>query len=74
MFNIGFLELIIIFVVILIFIRPRDIPKFFRTLGRIYGGLKKYYEEMKKMEHHVITELEEEIQSVPHKKKNDETI
>ena len=35
--SIGITEMVIILVVILVFIRPEDLPKFLRTIGKFYG-------------------------------------
>jgi sec-independent protein translocase protein TatB len=42
MFGISFSELFVILVVVLIVVKPEDLPKFFRGLGRIYGQLKRF--------------------------------
>jgi Sec-independent protein translocase protein TatA len=39
MFNINLIELVIIIVVATIFINPKDLPKLFRKLGRLYRKL-----------------------------------
>jgi sec-independent protein translocase protein TatB len=33
-FGIGFFELLIIFLVVILFVNPKDLPKLFRKLGR----------------------------------------
>ncbi|MEJ5188139.1 MAG: hypothetical protein WHT84_02885 [Breznakiellaceae bacterium] len=63
MFNIGFPEVLVIFVITLIFIRPEDIPKIFRIAGKFYGQVKKYYEELTGLQKKVISEIEGELGS-----------
>ncbi len=46
MFGIGFTELIIIFLAAVIFIRPDDIPSFFRKLGKIFAEIRGFYNEV----------------------------
>lgn len=43
MFSIGLPEIAIIFLVLVIFIKPEDIPTVFQTLGRWYGNLRRLY-------------------------------
>ena len=40
----GFFEFILIFIAIIIFIKPEDLPSFLNKIGRIYGQLKENYE------------------------------
>jgi Sec-independent protein translocase protein TatA len=49
MFGIGFPELVVIFLVVIIFIRPDDLPAFFRKLGALYGKAKRAYDEVAEM-------------------------
>jgi len=48
MFGLGLWEIVIIIVAVLIFIKPEDLPGFFRKIGRIYGQIKQYNREMVK--------------------------
>lgn len=41
MFNIGFSELVLIAIIALIFITPKDLPEVARTLGRFLNDLKR---------------------------------
>ena len=43
MFSIGLPEIAIIFLALVIFIKPEDIPKVFHTLGRWYGNFRRLY-------------------------------
>jgi len=45
MFGLGFWEIIIICIAIIIFIRPEDIPKFAKKAGKLYGDIKRYYHD-----------------------------
>lgn len=40
MFGLGFFEILIIFLVVIIFVNPRDLPKVFRRIGRLLGQLR----------------------------------
>lgn len=46
MFGIGFSELAIIVLLIMIVIRPDDLPAFFRKLGHYYAQAKKIFKEI----------------------------
>ena len=46
MFNIGFSEMMIIAVIALIFIGPKQLPELARTLGRLIGEFKKATEDL----------------------------
>ena len=61
----GLGEIILILVVIVLFVRPEDLPKFFRTVGRIYGELQHYSSKLRYYAHANVLELE--------KRKSDET-
>ena len=39
MFGLGFWEIVAIIVVVVVVVRPRDLPSFVRKLGRIYGRI-----------------------------------
>jgi Tat protein translocase TatB subunit len=43
MFGIGGLELVLIFVVLLVVVRPEDLPMVLRKLGEWYGQLQRMY-------------------------------
>jgi TatA/E family protein of Tat protein translocase len=47
MINIGPLELIVIFIVVLLVIGPKKLPELARALGRAVGEFKKATEELK---------------------------
>jgi Sec-independent protein translocase protein TatA len=39
-FGLGFVEILIIFLALIIFINPKDLPKVFRRLGRVVQQLR----------------------------------
>ncbi len=43
MFGIGFFEIILIIFVVLIFIKPKDLPNFIRSIGRFYSQIRNAY-------------------------------
>jgi Sec-independent protein translocase protein TatA len=59
MFGIGFSEIIIVFLAVIIFVRPGDLPKFLRTAGRLYGKAKKAYNELVAVKDRIIREIDE---------------
>ena len=58
MFGIGFAEVIVIFLVMIIFIRPEDLPKTLRSMGRIYGKFKLMYKEVMDTKDQIIREID----------------
>jgi Sec-independent protein translocase protein TatA len=61
MFGIGFSEIIIVFLALIVFVRPGDLPKFLRTAGRLYGKAKKAYNELIAVKDRIIREIDEAI-------------
>ena len=59
MFGIGISEMILIFLVIVVIIRPDDLPKFLRSAGRTYGKAKKLYKEIIDAKDKIIKEIDE---------------
>ena len=59
MFGIGFGEILIILLIIIIFIRPEDLPKFLRSAGKLYGQLKRMYNEVMETKDKIIKEIDE---------------
>lgn len=40
MFGLGFWEIMVIFLVIVIFINPKDLPGFFNRVGKVYRNMR----------------------------------
>jgi Sec-independent protein translocase protein TatA len=59
MFGVGFSEIIILFLVVIIFVRPDDLPKFLRMAGRLYGKAKKAYNELVLVKDRIVREIDE---------------
>ncbi|MDR2742329.1 MAG: hypothetical protein LBB98_09285 [Treponema sp.] len=59
MFGIGFSEIVLVGLIFIIFIKPEDLPKFFRTLGRLYGKFKKSYDEVIAIKNKILKEINE---------------
>ncbi len=58
MFGLGFFEILIIFLAVIIFINPRDLPAFFRKVGRLYQQIR----EIRNNSVQYIKEIEKEIE------------
>ncbi|HCO49517.1 MAG TPA: hypothetical protein DIT55_08910 [Spirochaetaceae bacterium] len=58
MFGIGFSELIIIALVIIIVIRPSDMPAFFRKLGHLYAQAKKMFKDVAAVKDNFLREMD----------------
>jgi len=48
MFGFSLAELIVVMIVILIFIKPQDLPEIAHFLGRVFFRGKRFYQELKK--------------------------
>jgi len=46
MFGIGLSELVVILCVAIVFIRPKDLPRLLRRLGRLYARAKAAYDQI----------------------------
>ena len=40
MFGLGFFEILVIFLVVIVFVNPKDLPKLFRRIGRLVRQLR----------------------------------
>ena len=43
MFGIGLVEIAFIFFVVIIFVKPQDLPSFLRKIGRLFGQARRAY-------------------------------
>ena len=60
MFGLGFFEILIIFLVVIVFINPKDLPKVFRRLGRLVGQLRDIRNSSVQYMRKIEREIEEE--------------
>jgi Sec-independent protein translocase protein TatA len=60
MFGLGFVEILVIFLVAIIFINPKDLPKLFRRLGRLVGQLREIRDSSVRYMRRIEREIEEE--------------
>ncbi|HWP69278.1 MAG TPA: hypothetical protein VN437_08245 [Rectinemataceae bacterium] len=58
MFGIGFSEIAIIVLLLIILIKPDDLPAFFRKLGRLYAQAKKAYKEVTDVKDEFLREMD----------------
>jgi sec-independent protein translocase protein TatB len=61
MFGIGFSELVLIGLVLIIFIKPEDLPKFFRSAGKLYGQLKRAYDDVVSAKDKILKEIDDAV-------------
>ena len=59
MFGIGFGEILIVVLIAIVFIRPKDLPKFLRSAGKFYGQVKRMYKEVIETKDKIIKEIDE---------------
>tara|TARA_B100002003_G_C13856754_1_gene419676 strand:+ start:49 stop:291 length:243 start_codon:yes stop_codon:yes gene_type:complete len=57
--QIGWFEILIIIVLIILIVGPKDFPIVIRKLGRWIGNIKKYFRDIQSS----VSELEEDIES-----------
>jgi len=60
MFGLGFFEILIIFLVVMIFVNPKDLPKVFRRLGRLVRQLRDIRDSSVQYMRRIEREIEEE--------------
>jgi Tat protein translocase TatB subunit len=60
MFGLGFFEILIIFLVAIVFINPKDLPKVFRRLGRLVRQLRDIRDSSVQYMRKIEREIEEE--------------
>jgi Tat protein translocase TatB subunit len=60
MFGLGFFEILIIFLVVIIFVNPKDLPKVFRRLGRLVRQLRDIRDSSVRYMRKIEREIEEE--------------
>lgn len=61
MFNLGFSELLIIGIIALVFIGPRELPEIARVIGRMLNELKRATSDLSQTIIHPKQQLEEEL-------------
>ncbi len=61
MFGLGFWEIVVIFVVLIIFIDPKEIPIMLRKLGRLYGEVLDFNKDVNKMLKDIETDVKEPL-------------
>ncbi|GHV63863.1 hypothetical protein AGMMS49587_15040 [Spirochaetia bacterium] len=59
MFGIGPSEIILVAIVLIILIKPEDLPKFLRSAGKMYGEIKRAYKEVIMVKDKIIREIDE---------------
>ena len=59
MFGIGIAEILVILVVLVIFIRPEDLPKVLRSWARTYAKAKKLYNEIIMVKDKILKDIEQ---------------
>jgi sec-independent protein translocase protein TatB len=59
MFGIGFSEMVLIGLALIIFIKPEDYPGFLRSAGRTYGKMKKLYNELMMVKDKILKDIDE---------------
>jgi sec-independent protein translocase protein TatB len=71
MFGLGFFEILIIFLVVIIFINPKDLPKLFRRLGRLVRQLRDIRDSSVQYMRKIEREIEEEDRPSVEEAQND---
>ena len=58
MFGLGFIEILIIFLVVIVFVNPKDLPKFFHKIGRLYQQIRVIRNKSVQYMKHIEQEIE----------------
>ncbi len=58
MFGIGFSEFLLIGLVVILFVRPDDLPAFFRKAGKVYGKARAAYREVMSVKDDFLREMD----------------
>jgi sec-independent protein translocase protein TatB len=61
MFGIGFSELVLIGIILIILIKPEDLPRFFRSVGKIYGRMKGAYNDVISAKEKILKEIDDAV-------------
>ncbi len=61
MFGIGFMEVVVVAVVVLMFVGPRRLPDLMRQFGRLFVRMRRMSTEVKSTFDNVIREAEQEL-------------
>ena len=76
MFGLGFIEILVIFLAVIVFVNPKDLPAFFRKLGRVYEQIKdlrnKSVEYLQEIEREIEESADEEYAAPEEKKTGSE--
>ena len=74
MFGLGFFEILIIFLVAIVFINPKDLPKVFRRLGRLVRQLRDIRDSSVQYMRRIEREIEEEdrVDQIPTEERDGE--
>jgi len=58
MFGIGLSEFAVIVCIVIVFVRPRDLPVLFRRLGKLYAQAKRAYKEITEVKDQFVKSIE----------------
>ncbi len=47
--SLGFGEIVLVIIAVIIFVKPKDLPKFFKNLGNFYAEIQRGYSRIKHM-------------------------
>jgi Sec-independent protein translocase protein TatA len=58
MFGIGLSEFAVIVCIVIVFVRPKDLPALFRRLGKLYAQAKRAYKEITEVKDQFVKSIE----------------
>jgi len=58
MFGIGLSEFAVILCIVIVFVRPKDLPALFRRLGKLYAQAKRAYKEITEVKDQFVKSIE----------------
>ena len=60
MFGLGFFEIVVVFLVVIIFVNPKDLPRAFRQFGRLVRQLRDIRDSSMRYMRRIEREIEDE--------------
>ncbi len=55
--SLGFGELVLVIIAVIIFVKPKDLPKFFKNLGNFYSEIQRGYSRIKHMTEETLQDI-----------------
>jgi len=64
MFGLGFTEIIVILIIVIVAVKPEDLPNLMKKVGKSYGDVKKTCSEVSKMKDDFVKLADVDIETI----------